>query len=121
MIAAGTPTGADCDDNDSAVWQELSYSFRDADGDGHTIASPGTLCVGRELPSHQLKLNLNLNVVGGQRLAARLGILDRIVAASSKLMALAADMLGAVPSVHAPTCAATSGEARCRRLGHTVR
>jgi len=47
----GHPAGADCDDNDATVWQELPYSFRDADGDGHTIASPGTLCAGASLPA----------------------------------------------------------------------
>lgn len=46
----GHPAEADCDDNNPAVWQNLAYSFRDADGDTHTVASAGTICSGDTLP-----------------------------------------------------------------------
>jgi hypothetical protein len=46
----GHPADADCDDNDPAVWQNLAYSFRDADGDQHTVAASGTICTGGTLP-----------------------------------------------------------------------
>ncbi len=45
----GHPAGEDCDDNDPNVWQNLPYSFRDADGDGHTVAQAGTICSGASL------------------------------------------------------------------------
>lgn len=47
----GHPASADCDDHDPAVWQALAYSFRDADGDGHTAFQPGTICSGAALPA----------------------------------------------------------------------
>lgn len=46
----GHPADADCDDNDPAVWQNLAFSFRDADGDLHTVAASGTICTGDSLP-----------------------------------------------------------------------
>lgn len=46
----GHPAGEDCDDSDPSVWQSLPYSFRDADGDGHTVAQAGTICSGASLP-----------------------------------------------------------------------
>ena len=46
----GHPAELDCNDADPAVWQQLAYSFRDADGDGHTIAATGTICSGARLP-----------------------------------------------------------------------
>jgi hypothetical protein len=46
----GHPADADCDDNDPHVWQNLAYSFRDADGDGHTVAAAGMICSGASLP-----------------------------------------------------------------------
>jgi hypothetical protein len=46
----GHPADADCDDNDPAVWQDLAYSFRDVDGDLHTVAASGTICTGDRLP-----------------------------------------------------------------------
>ncbi|HET9625483.1 MAG TPA: hypothetical protein VFP84_29145, partial [Kofleriaceae bacterium] len=46
----GHPAEADCDDHDPAVWQDLAYGFRDADGDGRTVASAGTICSGASLP-----------------------------------------------------------------------
>jgi hypothetical protein len=46
----GHRAGADCDDSDPRVWQSLPYSFRDADGDGHGVASSGTICSGASLP-----------------------------------------------------------------------
>jgi hypothetical protein len=46
----GHPAEADCDDNNPAVWQNLAYSFRDADGDTHAVALSGTICSGDALP-----------------------------------------------------------------------
>src|SRR3954470_3801401 len=46
----GHPASQDCDDRDPNVWQNLSYGFRDADGDGHTVAQAGTVCSGASLP-----------------------------------------------------------------------
>ena len=46
----GHPAGAERDDNDPNVWANLPYAFRDADGDGHTIAQTGTICAGDSLP-----------------------------------------------------------------------
>jgi hypothetical protein len=47
----GHPADTDCDDNDPDVWQTLPYSFRDADGDGHTVAHSGAICSGASLPA----------------------------------------------------------------------
>jgi hypothetical protein len=47
----GHADDVDCDDNDPNVWQSLPYSYRDADGDGHTIAASGTICSGASLPA----------------------------------------------------------------------
>lgn len=47
----GYPADVDCDDNDPIVWQNLAYSFRDADGDGHTVAIVGMICSGASLPA----------------------------------------------------------------------
>jgi hypothetical protein len=46
----GHPADADCDDRDPGVWRDLAYSFRDADGDGYTVAAVGTICSGASLP-----------------------------------------------------------------------
>src|SRR6185436_12967656 len=46
----GHPATADCNDADPHVWQNLTYSFRDADGDGHSVAASGTICSGASLP-----------------------------------------------------------------------
>jgi hypothetical protein len=46
----GHPAAADCDDGDPRVWQVLPYGFRDADGDGHSVAVSGTICSGASLP-----------------------------------------------------------------------
>ena len=46
----GHPDDTDCDDADPARWQLHAYSFRDADGDGHTRAELGSLCAGDTLP-----------------------------------------------------------------------
>lgn len=46
----GHPAGQDCDDSNPDVWQSLAYGFRDADGDGHTVAQAGTVCSGASLP-----------------------------------------------------------------------
>ncbi|HEY0987479.1 MAG TPA: hypothetical protein VGD80_10530 [Kofleriaceae bacterium] len=46
----GVPVDVDCDDNDPDVWQNLAYSFRDADGDGRTVAASGVVCSGFVLP-----------------------------------------------------------------------
>ncbi len=47
----GHPAEADCDDTDPDVWQDLPYSYRDADGDQHTVAETGTICTGASLPA----------------------------------------------------------------------
>ena len=46
----GHPADADCDDTNPAVWRNVAYFFRDADGDGHTVASVGSVCTGDSLP-----------------------------------------------------------------------
>jgi hypothetical protein len=46
----GHTADVDCNDEDSTVWQNLVYAFRDADGDGHTVAASGTICSGVSLP-----------------------------------------------------------------------
>src|SRR5215510_833989 len=46
----GHPASEDCDDHDPKVWQNLAYHFRDADGDGRTIAEVGMICSGASLP-----------------------------------------------------------------------
>jgi hypothetical protein len=51
----GHPAGTDCDDHDPAVWRPLPYSFRDADGDGHTVAASGMICSGEQLPPGYLQ------------------------------------------------------------------
>ena len=47
----GHAADVDCDDSDPAVWQNLAYGFRDADGDGHTVAASGEVCSGASLPA----------------------------------------------------------------------
>lgn len=47
----GHPAYADCNDDDPSVWRDLPYAFRDADGDGHTVAEAGTICSGDSLPA----------------------------------------------------------------------
>jgi len=46
----GFPASIDCNDHDHRVWWNLSYSFRDADADGHWISASGTVCSGILLP-----------------------------------------------------------------------
>jgi hypothetical protein len=50
---ASTPVAgsADCDDANATRWQLLAYVARDADIDGHNIASAGQVCSGTNLPS----------------------------------------------------------------------
>jgi ELWxxDGT repeat protein len=44
----------DCDSADASKWQMLAYSHRDADNDGHSISSSGSLCTGAALPAGYL-------------------------------------------------------------------
>ncbi len=44
-------TNTDCDDNNGSMWQYLTYTFRDADGDGYTVPSSGVVCSSASLPS----------------------------------------------------------------------
>jgi len=44
----------DCDGANGSKWQMLSYSHRDADGDGHSIVSAGSICSGNALPAGYL-------------------------------------------------------------------
>ncbi|HYX37552.1 MAG TPA: ELWxxDGT repeat protein [Oligoflexus sp.] len=44
----------DCDSSNALKWQTLAFSHRDADGDGHSIASAGTVCSGSALPTGYL-------------------------------------------------------------------
>jgi ELWxxDGT repeat protein len=48
----------DCDSSNAAKWQMLAYSYRDADNDGHSIASSGSLCTGASLPAGYLTSSL---------------------------------------------------------------
>lgn len=48
----------DCDSANAAKWQMLAYSHRDADNDGHSIASSGSLCTGASLPAGYLTSSL---------------------------------------------------------------
>jgi hypothetical protein len=41
----------DCAPLDKNFWQLLPYSYRDADGDLHTVASSGSICSGATLPT----------------------------------------------------------------------
>jgi hypothetical protein len=50
-LAGFSPSGTDCAPNDAAAWQTLAYGYRDADGDGFNVPSPGALCAGTGLPS----------------------------------------------------------------------
>jgi hypothetical protein len=55
QYAAGPIAGdADCDDDDDTAWQLLPYSGRDADVDGHSVASAGEICAGASLPADYL-------------------------------------------------------------------
>ncbi len=47
-------TGTDCSPGDSAAWRSYAYSHLDLDGDGRTIASAGTLCIGATVPAGYL-------------------------------------------------------------------
>ncbi len=44
----------DCNSSDASKWQMLTYAHRDADGDGHSIASAGTVCSGAALATGYL-------------------------------------------------------------------
>jgi hypothetical protein len=45
-------TGGDCAPDDGSRWQNLTYQYRDADGDTFTVASSGSLCTsGGGLPA----------------------------------------------------------------------
>src|SRR2546425_339618 len=46
----GVSDATDCAPSDPARWQNIPYGYRDADGDGHTVATAGTLCAGVVLP-----------------------------------------------------------------------
>ncbi|WP_223747149.1 hypothetical protein [Myxococcus sp. XM-1-1-1] len=46
--------GGDCAPEDATRWRLLDYSYRDADGDGDTVWSPGNVCAGTELPPGHL-------------------------------------------------------------------
>jgi hypothetical protein len=46
----GTPDATDCAPRDPSAWQLLAYAYRDADGDGYTVAAQGTICSGASLP-----------------------------------------------------------------------
>jgi hypothetical protein len=49
---AGTsPVGGDCAPADATAWQELVYSYRDADGDTYTVGLSGQICAGVALPA----------------------------------------------------------------------
>jgi len=53
--AAGPVVGnPDCDDAVATRWQLLTHASRDADADGHTVASAGQLCSGANLPTGYL-------------------------------------------------------------------
>lgn len=41
----------DCAPDDAGGWQMLSYSYRDADGDGWTTSRSGQICSGTQLPA----------------------------------------------------------------------
>jgi hypothetical protein len=47
-------TGDDCAPTDAKAWQLLSYTDRDADGDGYTRAATGQVCAGAALPAGYL-------------------------------------------------------------------
>jgi ELWxxDGT repeat protein len=49
---------SDCNSSDATQWQMLAYSHRDTDGDGHSIASSGSICSGSALPSGYLNSTL---------------------------------------------------------------
>ncbi|RKG98924.1 hypothetical protein [Corallococcus carmarthensis] len=44
-------TSGDCAPGDTRLWQRLSFTHRDEDGDGFVVAQPGTLCSGEHLPT----------------------------------------------------------------------
>ena len=44
-------TTGDCAPDDGSRWRELGYLQRDADADGVTVASAGTVCAGASLPA----------------------------------------------------------------------
>ncbi|MCP3059722.1 hypothetical protein LXT21_13125 [Myxococcus sp. K38C18041901] len=46
----------DCAPEDATRWRQLDYAYRDADGDGDTVSSPGKVCAGQELPPGYLTL-----------------------------------------------------------------
>ncbi|MFY1825175.1 hypothetical protein ACN47A_04625 [Myxococcus fulvus] len=49
--AAGqTFVSGDCAPEDASRWRQLDYAYRDADGDGDTVGSPGKVCAGAQLP-----------------------------------------------------------------------
>ena len=53
--AAGPVVGnPDCDDAAATRWQLLTHASRDADADGHTVASAGQVCSGANLPTGYL-------------------------------------------------------------------
>jgi ELWxxDGT repeat protein len=49
---------SDCDSTDSTKWQTLAYSHRDADNDGHSTPSSGSICTGAALPAGYLTSSL---------------------------------------------------------------
>jgi hypothetical protein len=46
----GVEDTKDCAPEDSTRWRMAPYSFRDADGDGHTAPARGFLCIGDDYP-----------------------------------------------------------------------
>lgn len=53
--AAGPVVGnPDCDDASNTRWQLLTHAARDADADGHNVASGGQVCSGASLPAGYL-------------------------------------------------------------------
>jgi hypothetical protein len=51
LPAKRVETGGDCAPLDPLAWATLTYAYRDADGDGRTVAASGALCAGAALPA----------------------------------------------------------------------
>ena len=48
LPAGHVATGGDCAPEDASRWRQFAYTYRDADGDGYTVAESGTICVGEQ-------------------------------------------------------------------------
>jgi hypothetical protein len=46
----GVPDAKDCAPDDGTRWTMAAYSFRDADGDGHSAPAQGVVCLGDRYP-----------------------------------------------------------------------